>query len=112
MKSYRNDRRYTAQRDALKRMYKAQNLPCVGCGKPFLWEFEDRKQYPDFWKDPRSFTADHIEAVNLGGRMAPGLAGLQGMCRACNSSKGDGSKGRVPKPPNEPPPSLKTSREW
>lgn len=112
MKSYRNDRRYVSQREVLKRRYQAQGLPCAACGGPFLWEFEDRKQYPDFWKDARSFTADHIHAVNMGGRMAPGLDGLQGMHRACNSSKGDGSKGRKPKPPNEPPPPLKTSREW
>lgn len=111
MKSYRNDVRYVAQREALKRRYRAQGLLCAGCGGPFFWEFEDRKLYPDFWKDARSFTADHIEAVNIGGRMAPGVDGLQGMHRACNSSKGDGSKGRRLKPPEDPPP-LKTSRQW
>lgn len=112
MKSYRNDRTYVRQREALKRAYKAQGLPCAACNGPFLWEFEDRKQFPDFWKDARSFTADHIEAVNVGGRMAPGVGGLQGMHRACNSSKGDGSKRNWLKPPEGPPPPLKTSREW
>lgn len=110
MATYRNDRRYVAQRESLKRAYRAQGLPCAGCEKPFLWEFEDRKLYPEFWKDPRSFTADHIEAVNVGGRMAPGVAGLQGMHRACNSSKGDGSK-KQRRPPEDPPP-LRTSRQW
>lgn len=113
MKTYRNDRRYVAQREALKRHYRARDLPCADCGEPFLWEFEDRKLYPDFWKDARSFTADHKHAVNLGGRMAPGLEGLEGMHRACNSSKGDGSKGRRSKPSDEPPaPPLRTSRQW
>lgn len=111
MKSYRNDTRYVAQRELLKRRYRAQGLSCAGCGGPFLWEFEDRKQFPDFWKDARSFTADHIEAVNIGGRMAPGVDGLQGMHRGCNSSKGDGSKNRRPKPPPDPGP-LTTSRAW
>lgn len=111
MKSYRNDRAYVSQRNALKRAYKAQGLPCAGCGGPFLWEFEDRKLHPEFWKDARSFTADHIEAVNVGGRMAPGVSGLQGMHRSCNSSKGDGSKARRPKPPVDPRP-LRTSRDW
>lgn len=111
MKTYRNDRRYVSQREALKRAYKAENLPCTACGMPFLWEFEDRKLYPDFWKDSGSFTADHIEAVNLGGRMAPGVGGLQGMHRGCNSSKGDGSKARRQKPPEDPEP-LRTSRQW
>lgn len=110
MKSYRNDRTYMAQAKAVKRRWKEQGLPCAGCGKLFLWEFEDRKLYPDFWKDPRSFTADHIEAVNVGGRMAPGVAGLQGMCRSCNSSKGDGTK-KQRRPPEDPPP-LRTSRQW
>ncbi len=109
MKTYRNDRRYVAQREALKRRYQAQGLACVACGGPFLWDMEDRKRYPDFWKDARSFTADHIEAVNLGGRMAPGLAGLQGMHRGCNSAKGDGSKNPRPKPDPGP---LRTSRKW
>ncbi len=108
--TYRNDRRYVAQRESLKRQYKAQGLPCAGCGGAFLWEYEDRKQYPDFWKDSRSFTADHVEAVNVGGRMAPGIAGLQGMHRACNSSKGDGTKKR--RKPFEDPPPIETSREW
>lgn len=111
MATYRNDRTYVRQREALKRMYKAQDLPCADCGKPFLWDMENRRAYPDFWKDPRSFTADHIDAVNNGGRMAPGISGLQGLHRACNSSKGDGSKGRRFKPPKDPPP-LKTSRQW
>lgn len=100
-----------AQAKALKRRWKEQGLPCTGCGKPFLWEFEDRRLYPDFWKDSRSFSADHVEALNVGGRMAPGVSGLQGMHRACNSSKGDGSKRRTPKPPEDPPP-LRTSRQW
>lgn len=111
MTTYRNDRRYVAQREALKRTYEAQGLACADCGGPFLWQFEDRKLYPDFWKDARSFTADHIAAVNLGGRMAPGVAGLQGMHRGCNSSKGDGSKARRLKPPEEPR-ELRTSRKW
>jgi hydrogenase maturation factor HypF (carbamoyltransferase family) len=111
MKSYRNDTRYVRQREVLKRRYQAQGLACASCGNPFLWEFEDRKLYPDFWKDARSFTADHIEAVNMGGRMAPGVDGLQGMHRACNSSKGDGSKTMRARPPQNPPP-LRTSREW
>lgn len=113
LKTYRNDRHYVAQREALKRHYQAFNLPCADCGEPFLWEFEDRKQFPDFWKDSRSFTADHIHAVNLGGRMAPGLEGLQGMHRRCNSSKGDGSKGRRDAAATQPAPQpLRTSRQW
>lgn len=108
MKTYRNDPRYVSQREALKRLYQAQGLPCAPCSKPFLWEFEDRKLYPDFWKESRSFTADHIEAVNVGGRMAPGVAGLQGMHRGCNASKGDGTRNR---PPQDRPP-LRTSRNW
>ncbi|BCW85044.1 hypothetical protein NicSoilE8_27170 [Arthrobacter sp. NicSoilE8] len=108
MKTYRNDRRYVAQREALKRSYQAQGLPCAACGNPFLWEFEDRKLYPDFWKDARSFTADHIDAVNAGGRMAPGVRGLRGMHRACNSARGDGSREAAVKP--KPP--LRTSRNW
>lgn len=70
MKSYRNDTRYVAQRELLKRRYRAQGLSCASCGNPFLWEFEDRKLYPDFWKDARSFTADH-----LGGRQRRRLDG-------------------------------------
>ena len=111
MKSYRNDTRYVAQRELLKRRYRAQGLSCAACGNPFLWEFEDRKQFPEFWKDARSFTADHVHAVNAGGRMAPGVDGLQGMHRGCNSSKGDGSKNARLKSPPGPGP-LRTSRDW
>ena len=109
MASYRNDRTYVRQREALKRRYEREGLACAGCGGPFLWEYENRKLYPDFWKDARSFTADHIDSVNTGGRMAPGVHGLRGMHRSCNSSRGDGTREQKPKPTNGP---LRTSREW
>lgn len=104
----RNDRTYIRQRDRLKRQYEQDGLPCTACGKPFLWEFENRNLYPEFWKDSRSFTADHIESINLGGRMAPGIAGLRGMHRGCNSRRGDGSR-EAREPVRRP---IRTSREW
>jgi hypothetical protein len=107
--NYRNYRTYVKQREALKRRYEKEGLPCAACGGPFLWEYENRKLHPDVWKDARSFTADHIESVNSGGRMAPGVVGLRGMHRACNSSRGDETREQKPKPSNTP---LRTSRKW
>lgn len=109
-KTWRNNPQYVRQREALKRHYQAGDLPCAECGKPFLWEYEDRKAYPEYWKDPRSFTADHIAPIATGGHMAPGIAGLRGLHRACNSRRGDGTRNKAPKSPIPTP--LKTSRKW
>lgn len=108
-KTWRNDTRYVRQREALKRRYRAANLPCAWCGLPFDWGMENRRLYPDYWKHPKSFTADHVEAVNVGGKMAPGIDGLRGLHRACNASRGDGTRARRAPVLDRP---LKTSREW
>ena len=108
MGTWRNDPRYVKQREALKRQYKAKNIPCQACGQPFNWDLEDRRAHPDYWKHPLSFTADHIVAVNAGGKMAPGLNGLRGLHRGCNSRRGDGTREAAHEPVKQP----HTSRQW
>lgn len=97
MATYRNDRAYTAKRDALKRQSKRTNAPCHLCGKPI--------DYALNYKHAMSFTADHIEAVGAGGSMTGALAPAH---RACNSRRG--KKSLTTSLTRRPEP--RTSRQW
>ena len=77
MATYRNDRAYTARRDALKRRARRNNSPCHLCGRPFDWTLH--------YTHPMSFTADHIQAVATGGSMTGALKPAH---RSCNSRRG------------------------
>lgn len=105
MATRRNDHEYTKRRDALKRRAKANNSPChlcKGSKGPILYDAD--------YRDPLSFTADHVDAVAAGGKM---LGVLMPAHRTCNSSRGNKTieeylgaqeAKRVPKP--------RTTRVW
>ena len=94
MATYRNDTKYVAKRDALKRQARKNSAPCWLCGHSIDYDLD--------WKHPMSFTADHIEAVANGGSMTGALAPAH---RSCNSRRGK----RAPTRPLEKP---KTTRDW
>jgi len=100
-KTYRNDRAYVAKREALKRQARKTGAPCHLCGKPFDWT---RESDPDYWKHPMAFTADHIEAVGVGGSMTGQLKPAH---RSCNSRRGMKALNSITAAP-----APKTSREW
>ena len=97
MATYRNDRAYTAKRDALKRQSKKKNSPCHLCGKAIDYTLD--------YKHPMSFTADHIEAVAAGGSMTGALKPAH---RACNSRRGKKPLTELTTRRPEP----RTSRQW
>ena len=83
-RTYRNDTRYVAKREALKRQARKNNTPCHLCGRPFDWAMLDALGR-EAWKHPLSFTADHEHAVAAGGKM---LGALRPAHRSCNSRRG------------------------
>lgn len=85
----RGRRNYERERDALKRYYKANNLPCKGCGQPFDWTITNHN-------DRFYFTADHPIPLAHGGSLTGQK--LEGFHRSCNSSKNNKviPKGNVP----------------
>lgn len=96
MATLRNDRGYTARRDALKRKSRKTNAPCHLCGKAI--------DYGLPYKHAMSFTADHVDAVGTGGHM---LGELRPAHRSCNSRRGKKPLSTALKAA-EPT----TSREW
>lgn len=90
-------REYDANRRALLRIAKANNMPCALGNHPIDYE---AAQY-----EPLAFTADHIIPWAIS--HDDSLANLQPACRWHNTSKG---KGQKPKSP--PMPRIETSREW
>ena len=93
---YRNDRAYVAKREALKRQARKNGAPCHLCGKPFDFDLD--------WKHPMAFTADHLEAVGVGGSMTGALKPAH---RSCNSRRG-----KKPLEGIKAVEAPKTSREW
>jgi len=91
-----NDRQYRARADALKRKTRREDLPCSLCGRPFDWTITD-------YRNPGSWTADHVEPLARGGAL---LGELRPAHRACNSRRGDGSNA---KPIIQ---AVKTTRRW
>lgn len=91
-----NDRRYRSLANELKRKTRVENLPCWICGL-----FIDTDLH---WKEPMSFTADHIKPIALGGSL---YGELRPAHRACNSRRGKKSSG-TPHPIRPPV----TSRQW
>jgi hypothetical protein len=72
-------RAYRRAQAALKRRTHDEGLPCVWCGSPIDTTLPDG--------DALSFTADHPEALNNGGRLAGQQ--LEPMHRRCNALKSD-----------------------
>ena len=77
MATLRNDRAYTAKRDALKRRARREGSGCHLCGKPIDYTLD--------YRHPMAFTADHIDAVGAGGSMT---GPLEPAHRSCNSRRG------------------------
>lgn len=71
---------YRRERARLRNYYRANNLPCAWCGKPFDWTITDPNH-------PYAFTADHPQPINQGGQLVGQK--LAGMHRRCNSTKSD-----------------------
>lgn len=93
-RTYRNDTTYVKRREALKRQCRKINAPCWLCGEPI--------DYNADWKDPLSFTADHVDPIANGGHM---LGELKPAHRSCNSRRGK----RPPQVPLEKP---TVSTDW
>ena len=55
----RNNKLYADLSQALRRKAKRNDWPCWICGKPIEWEAD--------WRDPMSYTYDHVVAVATGG---------------------------------------------
>lgn len=84
MPTMRNDRTYTARRDALKRKSKAIDAPChlcLGERGPIRYESTDPR-------DPFRFTADHVDAVAATGGASLKHGRLMPSHATCNSSRG------------------------
>jgi hypothetical protein len=91
-----NDRQYRARADALKRKTRREGLVCWICRKPFDWTVTD-------YRDPRAWTADHVEPLAQGGAL---LGELRPAHRACNSRRGDGTRQRKQLKP------IRKTRDW
>lgn len=91
-----NDRRYRRMVDALRSEVEKRNLPCWLCGYPIDTDLH--------WKEPMSFTADHLEPISVGGNLYGKLLPAH---RACNSKRGNRKANH--RPTISPP---KTSRIW
>jgi len=72
-------RAYRRAQAALKRRTRDEQLPCSWCGMPIDTSLPVG--------DALSFTADHPEALNAGGRLAG--QELSPMHRKCNAQKSD-----------------------
>lgn len=79
-------RAYRRQQAALKRRTKVQDLPC-GYGSPSGWGCGEHIDTELPAGHRMSFTADHDDALNNGGRLVGGL--LVPMHLSCNSRKND-----------------------
>lgn len=87
----RNLRAYRNKAARLKARARNNNWPCQACGKPI--------DYNADYKDRNAFTADHVTPLAQGGHI---LGQLVPMHRACNASKGDGTRTLPPLPSNIP----------
>jgi hypothetical protein len=75
----------------LKRQAMKHGLVCWLCGEPFDWTLD--------YRDPMSFTADHVAPLARGGAINGPLKPAH---RACNARRGDGRRAeRIP-----------TTRRW
>lgn len=81
-----SDRTYLRRRDALRR----REDPC--------WICQAAIDYTLDYRDPMSFTADHIDPVSLGGDNRRGE--LQAAHRSCNARRGNRVEFTNSKPPN------------
>lgn len=92
MKDKRRDlRAYRRASERLKQQARTRGLPCWLCGQAIDFDAD--------YREPLSFTADHVQALANGG---PILGTLKPAHRRCNSRRGKGD--RVERTP--------TTREW
>ena len=90
----RDDRAYRARSAALKAETKRRDIPCHICGRPIDTELD--------WREPMSFTADHVKAIANGGHV---MGPLLPAHRSCNARRGTRESVQTIAPP-------KTSRRW
>lgn len=82
MKDKRRDlRAYRNKSEALKRKAKRLGLPCWLCGEAIDFDAP--------YTDRRSFTADHVDPLAVGGHI---VGVLKPAHRGCNSARGKGDK--------------------
>ena len=82
MKDKRRDlRAYRRAAERLRHRTKKNNGRCWRCNEPFDWTLP--------YTDARSFTADHVTPLAVGGDI---LGTLKPAHRGCNSSRGDGTR--------------------
>lgn len=79
-------RAYRRDQARLKRRTKDEDLPC-GYGSPSGWGCGEHIDTELHYKNAMSFTADHDQALNNGGKLVGQV--LVPMHRRCNSLKGD-----------------------
>ena len=92
MKDKRRDlRAYRRASERLKAKAQREGLRCWLCGEAIDFDAD--------YRDPLSFTADHVHSLATGG---PILGTLKPAHRRCNSRRGDGT--RAPRTP--------TTRQW
>lgn len=89
----RDNKRYADLSQALRRRARRDNEPCWICGRPIDFDAD--------WRDPLSFTADHVVPIALGGSM-------RGEMRPCHRSCNSRRSTRDATPERR----LVTSMEW